>query len=96
MFCKKWEHDVDAALEMLKNFSAILFVDTYENDLVVMRDKFWWQDVDITTHRWGSKRNSSATEELDPRLRLLLEHDLKKDILFYQKARDIAREINTL
>ena len=84
--------DVALAEERLRQFDAVIFLDSYQNDVKVMEKVAGWKVLDINKHRIGTRRNTNAEKELKREIYQKVCDELEHDVKFYLKMRSKIRD----
>lgn len=91
------ERDLKLAKERLSQFNHVFFVESFQEDIIVMK-QFGWIMLDTDKYRSGSRANSNAVQELqnsDGTLNKLVERN-KLDLEFYEYARSARQKPNNI
>jgi hypothetical protein len=90
------EPDLDSAKKRLHELSALMLIESFQDDIMVMQRKFGWKDINVTKHRAGTKHNSSARARFKDDKAFV--NELKKrhslDLELMEYARQVKGEIN--
>jgi len=88
--------NLEEAKKRLLKFNALLFLDSYSQDIKIMKIKFGWNIIDTDKFREGTRINSNARELLKDKPNLLkrLQENNTIDLEFYEYAKRVKYIIN--